>query len=125
MGWFDQISELRASTWGLGFVRKLTSIKWRYKPPRDDGLEHFGFPAQQVAKLAPPDKYGFVTIVDGEYQLNMYEFIGPLQKSIENLDEMWDIVAPVIRRLEEKVSELEARLDEKDKGDKNGGSTTV
>lgn len=85
--------------WGLDFIRKLQPAKWRYKPPKDDGLSHFGFIAQEVAKLAPMDAYNFVQ-QDGEFlKLNMWEFIGPMTKAIQELAD--------------KVDELEKRLAEK------------
>jgi len=81
---------------GLDFIRKLKPCKWRYKKPFDDGVEHFGFIAQEVDELASHHDYGFV-IVDkkGIYGLSITEFIGPIVKAMQELDEK-------IRKLEEK-----------------------
>ena len=73
---------------GLDFIRKLKPCKWRYKPPLDDGVEHFGFIAQDVDEIAPKEKYAFV--VGGQdndlYGMHLGEFIGPLTKAIQELD---------------------------------------
>ena len=73
---------------GLDFIRKLKPCKWRYKPPLDDGVEHFGFIAQDVNAIAPSDKYAFV--VGGQenemYGLKLAEFIGPLTMALQELD---------------------------------------
>jgi hypothetical protein len=73
---------------GLDFIRKLRPCKWRYKGGMDDGVEHFGFVAQDVALVAPEGKYGFVRHTqDGLLFLEMAEFIGPMVKAIQELDE--------------------------------------
>jgi hypothetical protein len=83
---------------GLDFIRKLKPCKWRYVGTLDDGVEHFGFIAQDVNDIAPEDKYGFVVMrPDGFYALVLGEFIGPIVKSVQELDE--------------KVALLERRLD--------------
>ncbi|KKK55334.1 hypothetical protein LCGC14_3075600 [marine sediment metagenome] len=73
---------------GLDFIRKLKPCKWRYKPPLDDGVEHFGFIAQDVDEIAPKEKYAFV--VGGQdndlHGMHLGEFIGPLTKAIQELD---------------------------------------
>lgn len=75
------------NTFGLDFISKLKPCKWRYTAPLDDGVEHFGFIAQEVDKLAPRTNYGFVVLQDnGYYGLNMTEFIGPMVKSIQELN---------------------------------------
>jgi hypothetical protein len=82
---------------GLDFIRKLRPCKWRYKPPLDDGREHFGFVAQDVDSVAPADRYGFVVVGGGGVLgLNLMEFIGPLTKAVQELDE--------------RVKQLEAEL---------------
>ena len=73
---------------GLDFIKKLKPCKWRYKDPLDDGVEHFGFIAQEVDSIVPHDKYGFVVIgKDGFYQINLAELIGPIVKAIQEVDE--------------------------------------
>lgn len=72
---------------GLDFVRKLKPCKWRYLPPLDDGVEHFGFIAQEVDELASHKEYGFVVLDDeGMYGIRLTEFIAPLVKAIQELD---------------------------------------
>lgn len=76
---------------GLDFIRKLRPCQWRYNTPSlDDGRKHLGFIAQQVDELASHLEYGFVDKQPGEeglYSLNMYEFIGPIVKALQELDE--------------------------------------
>jgi len=83
---------------GLDFILNLKPCKWRYKEPLDDGVEHFGFIAQEVDGLAPKERYGFVVINDGQYGLVMTEFIGPIVKAIQELNDK-------IQRLEERMNE--------------------
>lgn len=72
---------------GLEFIKKLSPCKWRYKPPLDDGLEHFGFIAQDVDALASHKKYGFVVLGEnGIYGLHLTEFIGPMVQAIQELE---------------------------------------
>ena len=78
---------------GLEFIRNLKPCKWRYKPPMDDGVEHFGFIAQEVDKLAPKEKYAFVVIdAVGIYGIRLLEFIGPIVKAIQELDEKIEVI---------------------------------
>lgn len=73
---------------GLDFIRKLRPCKWRYVKGLDDEVEHFGFIAQDVNKIAPHDVYGFVEIgKDGYYRVRMEEFIGPIVKALQEIDE--------------------------------------
>lgn len=73
---------------GLEFIKKLKPCKWRYLPPLDDGVEHFGFLAQEVDQLVPHDQYGVVVIdKDGIYGLRLTELIGPMVKAIQELEE--------------------------------------
>jgi len=73
---------------GLEFIKQLKPCKWRYLPPLDDGVEHFGFIAQEVDEIAPHDEFGFVVIGnDGIYGLRLTEFIGPIVKAIQELEE--------------------------------------
>ena len=73
---------------GLGFLKKLKPCRWRYNYPLDDEVEHFGFIAQEVDSVAPKDKYAFTGIGDdGIYFMRLYEFIGPIVKAIQELDQ--------------------------------------
>ncbi len=84
---------------GLDFIRSLKPCKWRYTGSLDDGVEHFGFIAQDVNEIANFQQYGFVVIMDsGYYGLNMTEFIGPIVKAVQELDD--------------KVEKMRKELDE-------------
>ena len=74
---------------GLDFIKKLKPCKWRYKDHLDDGLEHFGFLAQEVDAIASHKVYAFVDYckADDTYRLRLGEFIGPLAKAIQEIDE--------------------------------------
>lgn len=81
-------------SFGLDFIRSLKPCSWRYTGDLDDGVIHFGFIAQEVETLAPHDRYAMVQIgSDHIYRLVLGEFIGPIVKAIQELDEK-------IRRLE-------------------------
>jgi hypothetical protein len=73
---------------GIEFIRRLRPCKWRYDGPLDDGVEHFGFIAQEVQSITGHEQYGFVKYdqLNG-YGLVMSEFIGPLVKAVQELDE--------------------------------------
>jgi len=73
---------------GLDFIKKLNPCKWRYLPPLDDGVEHFGFIAQEVDEIVSHEQYGFVVKgEDGMYRIRLTEFIGPLVKAIKELEQ--------------------------------------
>ena len=86
---------------GLEFIRKLRPCRWRYRPelPEDDGKIHFGFVAQEVDELASHEKYGFVVKAPGDiYRMNMWEFIGPITRAIQEMDER-------LKRIEERLEQ--------------------
>ena len=73
---------------GLDLILKLKPCKWRYKRPLDDGVEHFGFIAQEIDELLPKEDYGVVVVNDaGTYGLVLTELIGPIVKAIQELNE--------------------------------------
>lgn len=72
---------------GLNLIRKLKPCKWRYHAPFDDGVEHFGFIAQELDKLLPKEEYGAVVVKDGVYLIAYNELIGPIVKALQELDE--------------------------------------
>ena len=85
---------------GLDFIRKLKPCKWRYKRPLDDGVEHFGFIAQEVDEIVSHKEFGVVVVNEADtYGLVMTEFIGPIVKAIQELDS--------------EVSRLKAIIDSK------------
>lgn len=73
---------------GLDFIRKLKPCKWRYKGSLDDGVEHFGFIAQEVHSIAPKEQYGFTSTDEyGMYSIHLHQFISPIIKAIQEIDE--------------------------------------
>lgn len=95
---------------GLDFIRELKPCKWRYTGDLDDGVEHFGFIAQEVEKLASHEDFAFVQIgADGIYRIVLGEFIGPIVKAVQELDE--------------KVSRLEAEKGTHEKDIMGNGKT--
>ena len=85
---------------GLDFIRKLKPCTFRFNAPLDDGREHAGFIAQDVDEIVDGKKYGFVgKDKDGIYSLGYMEFIAPMVKAIQELDEK-------IRGLEGGVTNL-------------------
>lgn len=90
---------------GLDFIRKLKPCKWRYNGSLDDGVEHFGFIAQEVDSIAPKEQYGFTSIdKHGMYSIHPHEFLGPIVKAIQEIDE---------------------RLIKLEKGEKDGSTITT
>ena len=72
---------------GLDFIKKLKPVKWTWPAgPDSDGKEHFGFIAQDVDKIVSRENYGFVGWKRGYMTLNYEEFLGPIVKSIQQLD---------------------------------------
>lgn len=73
---------------GLDFIRKLKPCTWKFKPgPLSDGKEHVGLVAQDVNEVVDQNKYAFVVMKNGFYAINYYEFIGPLIKAVQELEE--------------------------------------
>lgn len=73
--------------WGLEFLRMLKPAKWKYKAPLNDGKVHFGLIAQDVDKVASRTDYGFVGFKSGYMTISYNEFVGPIIKAIQELDE--------------------------------------
>ena len=66
----------------------MKTCTWKYKPgPLSDGKEHVGLVAQDVNEVVDQNKYGFVVMKEGFYAINYYEFIGPLIKAVQELEE--------------------------------------
>jgi len=73
---------------GLEFIKKLKPCTWKYKSGSlSDGKEHVGLVAQDVNEVVDQNKYGFVVMKEGFYAINYYEFIGPLIKAVQELEE--------------------------------------
>jgi hypothetical protein len=91
--------EIEPDSFGLKFIKKLKPCKWRYKAPLNDGRDHFGFIAQDVNEIVSPDEYTFVGKREGYLTINYYEFIGPMVKAIQELEEK-------VERLENEKQEI-------------------
>jgi hypothetical protein len=97
---------------GLDFITKLKPCKWRYTGDLDDGLEHFGFIAQEVDALASHEVYAFVEHgEDDVYRLRLGEFIGPLVKAVQELNEKVD------RLIAEKGADERSNVGDNQAGD--------
>jgi hypothetical protein len=73
---------------GLDFIRKLRPCRFRFNAPLDDGREHLGFIAQEVDKLVSGKEFGLIgRNEEGIYSINYFEFIAPIVKAIQELDE--------------------------------------
>ncbi len=83
---------------GLDFIKKLRPCKWRYKDHLDDGLEHFGFIAQEVDAIASHKIFAFVDYckADDTYRIRLGEFIGPIVKAIQEIDERLDRIEKIL-----------------------------
>lgn len=91
---------------GLDFLRKLKPCKWRYKDELDDGVEHFGFIAQEVDHYASHNNYAFVKRYSGGLmRVQPWEFIGPIVQAIQDLDEK-------ISKIEAQLKTLETSLND-------------
>ena len=85
---------------GLDFIRRLKPAKWRYQAPLNDGRDHFGFIAQDVDKIASKEDFNFVTVREGYYAINYYEFIGPIVKAVQEL-------ADKVEKLEYEIEKIQ------------------
>jgi hypothetical protein len=73
---------------GLDFIKQLKPCKWRYIGSLDDGVEHFGFIAQEVDSIVSHEDYGFVVLGEDQmYRLSLGEFIGPIVKAVQELSD--------------------------------------
>jgi hypothetical protein len=73
---------------GLDFIRELCPVVWKWRDQSDEG-DHRGLIAQDVAKVLSKfeGRRGFAGLIAGEkLGLCMTEFIGPLIKSVQELD---------------------------------------
>lgn len=70
-------------------VKKMRPTVYKYNDSLDDGVEHFGFIAQELAELFPIDEYGVVSVNrdSGFLQVKYHEVIPMLVKYIQHLEE--------------------------------------
>lgn len=75
-------------------VQKMRPTVYRYTDEHDDGVDHFGFMAQDLEKLFPLDKFGVVTEDEEGYKMVRYNEIIPM-------------LVKYVHQLEKRVSRLE------------------
>lgn len=68
-------------------VKKMRPVVYEYRDKFDDGVEHFGFIAQELEELFPMNKFGVVTEdVDGNKMVRYHEIIPMLVKYIHDIE---------------------------------------
>lgn len=82
-------------------VQNMRPTVYRYNGKLDDGVEHFGFIAQELEQMFPMDKFGLVTEDKHGNKMVRYNEIIPL-------------VVKYIHQLEKRVSKLEENVEVKD-----------
>jgi len=75
-------------------VQKMRPTVYQYNGELDDGVEHFGFIAQELERLFPMDKFGVVTEDENGNKMVRYHEIIPM-------------LVKYIHYLEKRVSKLE------------------
>ena len=91
---------------GLEFIRKLKTCIWKFNPgvTNDDKI-HIGFIAQDVNEIVDFDEYSFVGKTGKYYNINYHEFIGPIVKSIQEIDVKLDKIEKRLEKLENDKNE--------------------
>ena len=91
----------------LKIVKMLKTCRWKWNQKGrevtqnpDDNRIHYGFIAQDLAKIFPPEQYALVQEREGFLSVNYHQIIPHLTKAIQELDM--------------KVKELEEKLNEKE-----------
>ena len=80
-------------------VKNMHPKVYNYTGDLDDGVEHFGFIAQDLAELFPMDEYGVVMEApNGNLAVRYHEIIPMLVKYVQHLEER-------VNKLEENVEE--------------------
>ena len=95
---------MRPNDFGLDFIKKLKPAKWRYQAPLNDGRDHFGFIAQDVDQIASKEDFNFVTVKEGYYAINYYEFIGPIVKAVQELTNKVEKLEHEIKKIQNEKS---------------------
>lgn len=84
-------------------IKKFKPAKYGYnaiKPQLKDQRTNFGFSAQDINKEFPIEDYAFLNMdEDGYFMVNYHQFIAPMMKAIQELNE--------------KVNTLETQLKDK------------
>ena len=92
--------KLLEDDWGIEFIRKLQPKEYKYKT----GIRtHLGFVANDIYDILKTDQYSIWSTLKDEIKtqcIQPFEFIAPIVKSVQNLDNRIDA-------LEKKVNKLE------------------
>lgn len=128
----DDKDEIFDNALGLNFIRLQQTKSWRWKEekqldgdrikitPKKDRRKHHGLVAQQVKAsldtlgINEKDFAGYVVMDDGKLGLRYTEFIAPLIKSVQELDNRLDAneaLAEHIAPLLTAIDSINARLD--------------
>lgn len=81
-------------------VKKMRPVVYSYNGELDDGVEHYGFIAQDLEKMFPMDEFGVVTEDENGNKMVRYHEIIPM-------------VVKYIHNIENRISELEKNVEEK------------
>ena len=97
--------------WGLEFIESLNPAKYSYVSNIQDivdfrgdpSLEYFGVMAQDISEYIKnqgedPERFNILNKYNGYYQVNYIELIGPMIKSIQELNKK-------IKYLEERLND--------------------
>lgn len=96
------------SNFGLELVRKLKPIKFRYDSKKFHGTVderiHFGFSAQDLAAILPPEQYAAISRdPQGFFMIDYIELISPLVKGLQEAAGEIDELKEEIRLLKEQL----------------------
>ena len=91
---------MNESTWGLAFIKALNPAKYSYIPrineitqfEGDPSKKYFGVMAQDIERYikkqnCDPKEFNILNFNDDFIKVNYIELIGPIIKSIKDLDE--------------------------------------
>lgn len=99
--------EIKPLPFGLDLIRELKPIIHKWKAPRNDGKQHFGFIAQEVDSSLPMKLFGIVKTHHSYYTVDYTQFIPALTKACQQLDDSDIAINQRLKELEEKLKELE------------------
>lgn len=72
--------------YGMDLIKKLKPAIFRYK--NGDDKKHFGLMAQHINEVLNEHEFAIVSKApDGYYRVDYIEFVGPIIKALQELDE--------------------------------------
>lgn len=75
--------------YGLDFIKKLKPAMFKFK--NGDDRNHFGLMAQHINEVLNEHEFAIVSKgLDGYYRVDYIEFIAPIIKAIQELDQRID-----------------------------------